>query len=341
MAFSTEIKSATALRANVAGPVGNTRTTWIHVACILALVAAPFIFSGSQHVLGVFNRIFLGLIVVLGMFVILGLSKQFSLCQVAIYGVGAYTMANLTAKFGMPFIPALMISGLVGSVAGVLVAIPGARFQGPWLALVTFAFAEIARILFARLKGITGGSSGFPNIPRPSIFGWEVDNEFKFYLLFFSVALFAYFLVLRLRHSPVGRIWLALGDNPDIADSVGVNVVRYRILAFATGSLIASLAGALFASYAGFVSPESFGFGHTVFYLTILVVGGLESIPGIIVSVVIFELLHDNLMAIYPWDLIVDGLIIIIFVNFLPGGIGSLVHRWPALRNFLVKGKKS
>lgn len=341
MTFNVQTTSAAGARLIAAGPTGHSRATWIHLISVVALVVTPFIFAGSPYVLGVFNKIFLGLIVVLGMFVILGLSKQFSLCQVAIYGIGAYTMANLTAKFGVPFIPALMISGLVGAAAGVLVAIPGARFQGPWLALVTFAFAEIARILFARLKTITGGSSGFSGIPRPSIFGWEIDNEFRFYFLFFSLAVFAYLLVLRMRHSPVGRIWLALGDNPDIADSVGVNVVRYRILAFAVGSFIASLAGALFACYAGFISPESFGFSHTVYYLTVLVVGGLESIVGVILSVVVFALIHDSLMSLYPWDLIVDGLIIIIFVNFLPGGIGSLSTRWPWLRRFLTRGAKS
>lgn len=323
-----------------AGSSRPGRTTWIHLVAVFALVAVPFLLAGNSYVLGVFNKIFLGLMVVMGMFVILGLSKQFSLCQVAIYGIGAYTMANLTTKYGVTFIPALLISGCIGATAGVLVAIPGARFQGPWLALVTFAFAEIARILFARLKPLTGGSAGFSGIPQPTILGWEINNEFRFYFIFFTLALLAYLLVMRMRHSPVGRIWLALGDNPDIADSVGVNVVRYRILAFAVGSLIAGLAGALFASYAGFVSPESFGFSHTVYYLTVLVVGGLESIVGVLLSVVVFALMHDSLMALYPWDLIVDGLIIIVFVNVLPGGVGSLATRWTWLRTFMTGGSK-
>jgi len=126
-----------------------------------------------------------------------------------------------------------------------------------------------------------------------------------------------------LRLSAFGRIWLALGDSPDIVASVGVNVFAHRILAFAIGSAIAGSAGALFASYTTYVSPESFGFGHTVFYLTILVVGGLESIVGLLISVVFFTVSHNYLTRFHPWDLVLDGLIIILFMNFLPQGVGS------------------
>lgn len=310
-------------------PVGRTRRLKViaHLGCLAVLIAVPLAFADNSYLLSIFNRIFSGLMITFGMFVILGLSKQFSLCQVAIYGIGAYAMANLTANAGMSFLPALLLSGAMSATIGALIAVPGARFQGPWLALVTFAFAEIARILMGRLKSVTGGSAGFSGIPQPNLFGLQIDTEYRFYFVMFVAVVLAYFVVLALRYSPVGRIWLALGDNPDIADSVGVNVFRYRILAFAVGSFIAGLAGALFASYAGFISPESFGFSHTVYYLTVLVVGGLESLVGAIISVVVFELLHDSLMAYYPWDLIVDGVIIIVFVNFLPRGIGSISIR--------------
>jgi branched-chain amino acid transport system permease protein len=296
-----------------------------HALGIALLIVLPFVLSA--FILRVLSQIYLAATVVLGFYIILGLSKQFSLAQVAIYGAGAYSMALLTTTAGLSFLPALLISALVGAALGALVAIPGARFRGPWLALVTFAFAEIARLLMARMKIVTGGAAGFRDIPRPSILGWEFRGEFDYYFLFLAIALFAYWFSLSLRRSPYGRIWLALGDNPDIVASTGINVFRQRIFAFACGSLLSGLAGAAFASYSTFISPESFGFSHTIYHLTILVVGGLESLVGSIVSAILFVILHNYLMAFYPWDVIIDGVVIILFMNLLPEGIGGFLNK--------------
>lgn len=302
----------------------------LNVAVVSVLAALPFFFEPQAYALRLFCQIFLSATVVLGFFVILGLSKQFSLGQVAIYGIGAYAMAILTVRMGWPFLPALLASGALGALVGALVAVPGARFQGPWLALVTFAFAEIIRLLMLRAKDITGGSGGFRDIGRPEILGWQLRTEFDYYWLFFGLALCTYLFALRLRHSPLGRIWLAIGDNPDIAASAGVNVFAHRVLAFACGSFVAAVAGASFAGYATFISPESFGIGHTIHYLTLLVVGGLESIAGVLLAAAFFTLLHNQLMAYHPWELVIDGLIILIFMNLLPHGIGSLIGRLQA-----------
>jgi branched-chain amino acid transport system permease protein len=309
-----------------------------HVVGIALLVAVPFLLSAQPFVLRVFSQIYLAVTVVLGFFIILGLSKQFSLAQVAIYGAGAYSMALLTSAVGLNFLPALVLSALIGATLGALVAIPGARFRGPWLALVTFAFAEIARILMARMKTVTGGAAGYRDIPRPSLFGWEFRGEFEYYFLFLAVALFAYWLSITLKRSPYGRIWLALGDNPDIVASTGINVFRHRILAFACGSLLSGLAGAAFASYSTFISPESFGFSHTIYHLTILVVGGLESLAGSILSAILFVFLHNYLMALHPWDVIIDGVVIILCMNFLPEGIGGVLAK---VRRTWTRGRRS
>ncbi len=315
------------MSAVIAVPVIPTVRTRIllHVAAIVALLLVPAIFQRQEFLLALFIQVYLGVTVLMGFLIILGFSKQFSLGQVAIYGIGAYMAANLTAHLGVGFFPALLISALVAGLIGGLVAIPGARFVGPWLALVTFAFAEIVRILMARWKPLTGGAAGFRNIPRPEIFGHRFSGEADYYFLFLALALFAYLITLRFRHSPYGRIALAIGDNPDIAASLGVNVFRQRIFAFFVGSMLAGLAGASFAAYTTYISPESFGLSHTIQYLTMLVVGGLESIPGALVAVVFFTLSHNQLMAWHPWDLILDGFIILLFMNLLPRGIGGLL----------------
>jgi len=296
-----------------------------HLLLVGALLAVPFALRSEVFVLRLFNQVFLNVTILLGFLVVLGFAKQFSLAQVAFYGIGAYTTAALTAKAGLGFLPALLLGGVLAGVAGGLLAIPAARFQGPWLSLVTLAFAEIVRIMMVRAKPVTGGAGGFYNIPRPTIAGAEVTQEFHYYFLFLALVLFVYLATVRLRYSPYGRIWLAVGDNPDIAASMGVNVFAHQMLIFVVGAVIAGLAGGAFAAYATFISPEGFGLAHTVQFLTMLVVGGLQSIVGTVLSVVFFTLSSNELMKYHPWDLIVDGLIIVLFMNFLPRGLGGII----------------
>ena len=291
----------------------------------ILLFAVPVLFRGQEYLLRLANEVFLNVVIILGFVVILGLTKQFSLGQVAFYGIGAYTVALLTASAGWNFFLALPVAGLAAGSMAVVVGIPCVRFEGPWFALVTFAFAEIARILMIRLKEVTGGAQGFYNIPRPSLAGLQLTAEFHYFYLFLVVAMLVFGITVYIRRSPLGRLWLALGEVPHVVAAMGTNVALQRILAFFAGSVFAGLAGGLFAGYTTFISPDSFTINHTIYFLTILVVGGLESIAGSILSVVVFTLLSNYLLAFYPWDLVLQGLIIILFMNFLPRGLGSLM----------------
>jgi len=304
-----------------------TRRHWIGCAVALAvLLVLPLLIPGQRFTLGLACQVFLNVTILMGVQIILGFTKQFSLAQVAFYGIGAYTTALLTTH-GVPTLLALAMSGLVAGTAAALVAIPAVRFTGPWLSLITFAFAQIIQIMMARLKSVTGGTAGFYNIPRPHIAGLELVHEFDYYFLFLSLAALAVGAALRLRHSAYGRIWLSIGDNPDIASALGVNVVAQRVLAFFIGSFMAGVAGGAFASYATFISPESFGLPQTIQTLTILVIGGIESIAGVILSVVFVTLASNYLMALHPWDLILYGLIIVVIMNVLPEGFGGVLRR--------------
>jgi len=305
------------------------------------LVILPLLLRGQEYLLRLYNEVLLNVVIILGFLIILGLTKQFSLGQVAFYGIGAYTVALLTASAGWSFFLALPMAGLVAGVIAVLVGIPCVRFEGPWFALVTFAFAEIVRIFMIRWKEVTGGAQGFYNIPRPSVGGFQLSGEFHYVYLFLAIAALAYVITVRLRLSPVGRLWLALGEAPHVVAAMGTNVALFRILAFFVGSAFAGMAGGLFASYTTFISPESFTIHHTIYFLTILVVGGLESVTGALLSVVVFTLLSNFLLAFYPWDLVVQGLTIILFMNFLPRGLGSVVARLaPAYRRPGVASEK-
>lgn len=310
---------------------------WVAAAAALGLVALAL----REHVylLRLFNQGFLNLVILLGFLIILGFSKQFSLAQVAFYGIGAYGYAYLSARLGLSFFPALILAALLASLAASLLALLASRFEGPWLALVTLAFAEIIRLLMTRAKPITGGSGGFYNIPRPEIFGWQLTSEFDYFLLYMPVALLALFVTVKLRFSPYGRLWFSIGDNESIPKSLGVNVVHQKVLVFAIGSFFSGLAGALFSSYSTFISPESFGLSHTVHYLTMLVLGGLESIIGVVLSAIFFTILNNYLISLHPWDLILEGLIIVVCLNVMPQGIGGSLGQW--LRRISNGGAKN
>jgi len=299
---------------------------------VIILFGLPFFIESKVYALHLLSMIYLNAVIMLGLVVILGFTKQFSLGQVAFYGIGAYTTAVLTAKLHLNFFLVMWISGLFAAAAAALVAVPATRFQGPWLALVTFAFAEIARILMIRLKGLTGGFGGFFNIPKPSIGGFVFDNTFKFYFITLGAVIVVLWITYRVRRSALGRIWISMGDNEDLSSTLGINVFYHKILAFSVGSFFAGVAGSIYAGYASFISPENFTLRHTIYYLSILIVGGLESISGAIAATVIFTLFSSYLMALYPWDMVIFGSIIVLFVNLIPQGIG--VHL-ESLRNRL------
>jgi branched-chain amino acid transport system permease protein len=301
-------------------------TLWV-LALIVVMLALPLFFREKIYTIHLLSTIYLNGIIVLGFLLILGYTKQFSLRHVAFYWIGAYTTAILTAKLQINFFIALFASGAVAGFAGILIAIPATRFQGPWLALVTFAFAEIIRILMIRLKTLTGGFGGFFNIPRPALGDFVFDTDFKMYYVFLFVFLLVVFAAYRIRFSAVGRVWLSLGDNEDLSASLGTNIFFQKIGAFTVGSLFAGLAGSLYAGYANFISPESFTLKHTIYYLCILIVGGLESFSGALAGTLFFTLLSSFIMSLYPWDMVLFGFIIVLFVNLMPGGIGEHLVR--------------
>jgi branched-chain amino acid transport system permease protein len=291
----------------------------------LIVAALPAVFSSQIFVLHLVNMMLHNVIVLIGFIIILGFSKQFSLGQVAFYGIGAYALAYFTKTLGMSFLPALVLSSGFAALLSLLVAIPGTRFSGPWLALVTYAFAEIARILFSRLKPITGGFAGFSDIPKPQLFGIVFDNEFAYFYLFLAVTVIAVIFARRLRIISIGKRWIAIGDNENLAKSIGINPFTQKIFAFMAGSFFAGISGALYAGYVGYISPEMFTINYTLFFLTILVVGGLESIEGGIIATLIFTFSQNYLRSLYPWDMVFYGLIIVVFINFIPQGIGEVL----------------
>ncbi len=292
-------------------------------AVVAALLFALWLavgLGGGAYGLRVVNMALIAAIAVLGLQVIVGLTGQFSFGHAAFYGVGAYASALLTTKLGLPFPAALPLSGVAAGAAGLLVA-PILRLSGHFLAMATLAMGEILFLVMVNAKPITNGAYGIYGIPAPGVAGFEVDSEQGYYVLISAILLLTYGALHRLLHSRFGRSLVAIRENELAAVACGVPAGRQKVLAFVIGTACAGIAGSLYAHYLAYINPDSFAFPTSVSFLTMVVIGGLGSLPGGIVGAIVVTLLPEYLRGLAEYRLLVYGGLIIMFMMFLPGGV--------------------
>lgn len=253
--------------------------------------------------------------------ILLGYAGQISLGHQAFVGVGAFTSALLVTNAGVTFWIAVVVAASTGAVAAIILGFVALRLQGLVLALVTFAYGEIAANSLFALPAVTGGGAGVA-APRPA--GFEGERAFA-YLVAGFVALIWY-LDWRLAASKAGRAILTIRENEIAAASIGINVVRFKILAFVLSGAIAGLGGALFAHHTRQVVSTDFSFQLALIFVLMVVVGGLGSRPGVFVGSMFF--------AIFPiavpeevfnpqWVQVIGALLLLLTLTLFPGGIGQ------------------
>ncbi len=264
-------------------------------------------------------------LVTIGLSLLMGYAGQISLGHAAFLGIGAYSSGILTAKFGMsPWIGILAGIALSAAVA-VIVGIPSLKLKGHYLAMATLGFGEIVFIVFNEEVNLTGGPSGFADIPYLHIGSFEFSSELAYYILVWSVVLIGLFFALNLIHSRVGRAWKAIHGNELAAEAMGVPTSRYKLKIFVLSSVYASIAGSLYTHYICFLNPSSFDLFWSIKFVMMVIVGGMNSVWGAIIGTVILTYLGNEwLTAFKHFDVLVYGLILLLITMFLPGGIVSL-----------------
>jgi branched-chain amino acid transport system permease protein len=297
-----------------------------------------------------------------GLNIVVGLAGLLDLGYVAFYAVGAYSYALLSTVylpqwFGPGIVPwaffiTLPIAGLLAACWGLILGFPVLRLRGDYLAIVTLAFGEIIKIILINWYGFTGGPAGIGNIPRPSFFGipfTEGEGGFAatfglepkpiyrivfLYYIILILALVTNFVTLRLRKLPIGRAWEALREDEIACRSLGINTTSTKLTAFAIGAMFGGFAGSFFATRQGFVSPESFVFMESAIILAIVVLGGLGSQIGVVISAIViigaFELFRELnfLKAIMPegfdpvqYRMLIVGMAMILIMRWRPRGL--------------------
>jgi branched-chain amino acid transport system permease protein len=256
-----------------------------------------------------------------------GYAGQTSLGHAGFYAIGAYTGALLATKLGLGFWSGLPFSVALAAAAGLLLAYPSFRLEGPYLAMVTIAFGIIVNSTLVEWSELTGGTQGVLNIPRPTISGQRLPLERQFLLIIIALVLVS-FLLRNLVRSPWGRALVAVRENMIAAESVGLSTLAVKTTAFAVSAALAGLAGHLFAFFQGFISPEAFEFDTSIFLLTIVIFGGAGTLAGPLVGAVVLTFLPELLQRFTDYRLIIYGGIIVVTLYALPlGFVGTLFRR--------------
>jgi len=283
---------------------------------LLLALALPFI--GGRYAIDTGTLVLIYVMLGWGLNIVVGLAGLLDLGYVAFYAVGAYSYAILSTSFGLGFWTCLPISGLLAALWGMVLGFPVLRLRGDYLAIVTLAFGEIIRVVINNWVSLTNGPNGITGIPRPTLFGLEFNAGPHSFARFFGLhpsplhrVIFLYYLILglalltnwvtlRLRRLPLGRAWEALREDEIACRSLGINITRTKLSAFATGAMFGGFAGAFFAARNAFISPESFVFIESATVLAIVVLGGMGSQLGTALAALVMvgggEALREGLL---------------------------------------------
>lgn len=303
---------------------------------------AGSVVSEIMGTVGVFLLLALGLNIVTGYagMLHLGFSAFF---LIGAYGIALLTGANLVTAFGLEaprfsadlnFYVALPLVIAIGAGVGALVAAPVLRLRGDYLAIVTLAFAQIAVILATSswLQPITGGPQGLRDVTKAPLLGLEFRSAERFYYLVLAFCVLAIFVSWRLAWSRVGRAWNAMREDEQVADVMGVPTGRYKLLAFAIGGAIGALGGALFAVKVGTVQPGSFEIIQSITVLAVVILGGLGSVPGVVLGALVLLALPGLLSQLEEYRFLIYGASLIAIMVLRPQGLIPNVRRMRELR---------
>ena len=239
------------------------------------------------------------MVAVISMYILMGLTGIFSMGQASFMCIGAYTVGILATKFGFPFLPAVILAIIMGMVSAFLVGIPIMKLRGDYVAMITLAFGEAIVAVLNTFSSVTGGAMGINRIPR------DINLPVSFVI----VAIVIY-LVLNFKNSKFGRQCIAVKNDPISAASMGINVTR-----------INALSGAMVAYATSFIDPNSFGSAKSIEWISIVFVGGINSLSGSVVMAALFSILTESLRTASNLRTLIQCVIILVIINFVPNGL--------------------
>lgn len=304
----------------------------VSLAPLLALIVLGFVLPRfvPQYFLFIGNLLMMYAVLAIGLDLLLGWAGQFAFAHIAFFGLGAYATVLLQTRLGLAFIAAMPLAAILASLVGMLIAIPAARLRAVYLALATFAFAEGAQWVFNAWDVVTGGADGL-RIKAPELFGYAMGTDpsaFPFMAVVLALVIAG---TMYLTSSRLGRAFCAIRDSEHAAAASGIDVRRTKIVVFAISAAYAGIAGALFTTFQSFMNPDTFGFTQIVLVLSMVVIGGLGTLPGALLGAVILgmlpEVMRTTMDSLLIWQELVYGLVLILAMMYMPRGLWGTFMR--------------
>jgi branched-chain amino acid transport system permease protein len=305
------------------------RNCILWVGFVAGLVCIPL--ATNNYYQYIINIVFVNFLVALGLAITLGYCGQFAFASAGFMGIGAYTAGLCMVHLGLPYWMALISAMVVGLVFAVFLGFIGLRLSRYYLAISTMAFTLAMRFFYVNAKAVTFGPSGF-NIPFPKLFGFGFNTDRRVYYIVLFVVLILAILSRNILRSKVGRAFVAIRDNEDAAAAGSISVRQYKMLALAMGGVLGSAAGALYCVVLGRITPEEFGMGAILLHFLIVVIGGLGTFLGLIISSILITILPEVLRAFSEFQEVLYGGIIIVIILFGPEGIYGLMQKYSPVK---------
>lgn len=294
------------------------------IVVVAALIAAPLMLSG--YYIYLINLVGVYVVLALGLNVLMGDTGLFAIAHVAFYGIGIYVTGYVTNTTGLPVFVGALAAMIVASAIGYGIGMASIRLRDVYLALSTFAFAQAAQWVFLNWRGVTGGNDGF-KIHGTNLFAYTMETDHQGYPVVMITVALAIVATVLLKRSRLGRSMQAIRESEPAAASVGINVMQVKAAAFAISAMYAALAGGMFTTFSTYIHPETLNFNFTVVVLTMLVVGGIGTIPGAILGAVLIGAINELLRRALSYQEVLYGVILIAFMVAAPRGVYGLMER--------------
>jgi branched-chain amino acid transport system permease protein len=290
---------------------------WIGLSILLAI---PLL-TAQRYLLHLLIMSMHYAIIVIGLNLVTGFTGQLSLGHAGLYGIGAYTSALLSTSIGVPFWFSVLMAACVCAVAGVILGAPSMRLRAQYLLISTVAFGEIVFQIARNWDKVTKGPTGIRNIPLPDIAGFVLKTPASWYYLVLVFFLLAIWTATRIVNSHVGRALKGIREEEIAAQVMGINTNYYKVLIFVVSAIYAGVAGSLYAHIITFIAPDNFTINESISFLTMMVIGGIGTIPGAVVGSFLITILPESLRALGDVRLVLYGLSLVLFMLFMPQGL--------------------
>ena len=310
------------------------------IIAFFILMAMPSIFFTDIYQSHLATLICINIIVAAGLNIVKGYCGQVTVGHVGLYAVGSYTAGCMFLYLGSELWLTLPAAIIVTALFGVVMGVPSLRLEGPYLALATLGGGEAIR-LFIENGEFFGSTYGISSISQPVIFGVPFDTPDKYYFIAMPIMLIAIYFSFSVLKSSVGRAFMAIREDQISAAASGINVKKYKLLAFILSAMFAGAAGAVYAHFPpGYIHPNNYTVIEMVTFLAMVVFGGLGHLWGGIIGAVVITIVYDITRPLYQYQLFIFGLTIVFTILFMPKGIGGFIDKYFIDRRFKDKKTK-